>query len=100
MELPDRRSQTLEQGVGGLTTRGALELVGRYSTADLNDPNAGILGGREKITTAGANWYVNPNIRLMVDYLWVDNDQYAKGDRSYVVNDKFNILQARFQLMF
>ena len=36
----------------------------------------------------------------MVDYAWVTNDENTKGDRSYKVNDKFNTLQARFQLMF
>lgn len=82
------------------SSRGAIELVARYSTADLNDPNAGILGGKENITTVGGNWYVNPNVRLMVNYAWVVNDQNAKGDRSYKVGDKFNTLQARFQLMF
>jgi phosphate-selective porin OprO and OprP len=80
--------------------RGALELLARYSTADLNDPNAGILGGKEEITTLGANWYVNPNVRLMVNYARVVNDENAKGDRSYKVSDRFNTLQARFQLMF
>ncbi len=83
-----------------ISKRGALELLGRYSTANLNDASAGIFGGREKIATFGANWYINPNIRLMTDYSYVNNDQYAKGDRSYKVNDKFNVLQARFQLMF
>jgi phosphate-selective porin OprO/OprP len=82
------------------SNRGALELVARYSTANLNDPAAKILGGKEQITTIGANWYANPNVRLMVDYAWVTNDENTKGDRSYKVNDKFNTLQARFQLMF
>lgn len=80
--------------------RGALELVSRYSTADLNDPAASIFGGREKITTIGANWYINGNIRVMTNYLFVNNDQYAKGDRNYIVGDKFNVLQARLQLNF
>lgn len=80
--------------------RGALELLARYSTANLNDTSANILGGKEKITTIGGNWYVNPNVRIMVNYAWVVNDENTKGDRSYKVNDKFNTLQARFQLMF
>ncbi len=80
--------------------RGALEIVARFSTADLNDAGANIFGGKQEITTAGVNWYMNPNIRLMIDYSFVDSDQYAKGDRSYKVNDDFNVLQARFQLNF
>lgn len=80
--------------------RGALEVAARYSSTNLNDPSANILGGKENITTLGATWYANPNVRVMVNYLFVNNDQYAKGDRSYKVNDDFNVLQARFQLMF
>jgi phosphate-selective porin OprO and OprP len=82
------------------SNRGALELLARYSTADLNDPVAKILGGKEQITTIGVNWYANANVRLMVNYAWVANDENTKGDRSYRVNDKFNTLQARLQLMF
>jgi phosphate-selective porin OprO/OprP len=80
--------------------RGALELLARYSNMDLNDAGASIKGGRERITTLGANYYFNPNVRMMVNYLFVVNDENAKGDRSYIVNDKFNVLQARFALMF
>lgn len=79
--------------------RGALELVGRYSTADLNDASAKIFGGKQEITTLGANWYFNPNVRVMVDYSFVNSDQYAKG-YSGKVNDDFNVLQARLQLIF
>lgn len=80
--------------------RGALELVARYSTMDLNDLDAGIKGGKTDIFTVGANWYANANIRLMVNYLFVENDANAKGDRGYLPNDKFNVLQARVAMMF
>ncbi|MGC4082229.1 MAG: porin [Vicinamibacterales bacterium] len=81
-------------------SRGALELVARYSTADLNDPSANIFGGKQEITTLGTTWYANANVRLMVNYSFVNSDQYAKGDRSYKVNDDFNVLQARLALIF
>ncbi|MBS1818866.1 MAG: hypothetical protein JSU08_13110 [Acidobacteria bacterium] len=79
--------------------RGALELLARYSTADLNDPSANIFGGKQEITTFGTNWYFNPNVRLMVNYAFVNSDQYAKGYNGKV-NDDFNVLQARLQLIF
>lgn len=81
-------------------SRGALELLARYSYMDLNDADAGVRGGLEKITTIGANWYANANVRLMVNYLFVDNDEFSRGDRSYSVNDDFNVLQLRLALMF
>lgn len=82
------------------STNGALELLARYSYMDLNDADAGIAGGNEKIVTLGANWYANANVRIMANYLFVKNDGNAKGDRNYKVNDKFNVLQMRVALMF
>jgi len=58
---------------------GALELGARYSIIDLNSnytsgavtgasANA-VAGGKQQVFTIGANWYVNNNIRFMLDYL-------------------------------
>lgn len=100
----DRRPYDISAGEFGRVVpkgpRGALELVARYSVLDLNDPAAGITGGLEKIVTVGANWYANANIRIMANYLYVNNDEFARGDRSYTVNDDFNVLQVRLALMF
>lgn len=82
------------------SARGALELAVRYSTMDLNDAEAGVFGGQEDILTFGVNWYVNANVRLMTNYLYVKNDDNAKGDRSYVRGDRFNVVQMRLGLMF
>ncbi len=80
--------------------RGALELVARYSSMDLNDVDANVRGGKEEIFTAGFNWYANANIRLMTNFLNVSNDEFAKGDRNYITGDRFNVLQVRLQLNF
>lgn len=82
------------------SSRGALELVARYSTMDLNDVDAGIKSGKTEIVTVGARWYANANVRVMANYLWVTNDENAKGDRGCKVNDKFNVLQVRLAMMF
>lgn len=64
---------------------GALELALRYSMADLNYhedllPTAGgIRGGEQKAWTAGLNWYVNNNIRFLLDYQWVNVDRLSTG---------------------
>lgn len=81
-------------------SRGAFEIAARYSVLDLNDPGAGITGGRESIVTLAANWYVNANLRFMANYSFVDNDEFARGDRGYSPNDDFNVLQFRIGLMF
>ncbi len=58
---------------------GALELGARYSIIDLNSNyNTGnvtnassnaVAGGKQQVFVFGANWYVNNNIRFMLDYL-------------------------------
>ena len=55
---------------------GAWEVAVRYSDTDLNwhqgsaatvTTQAGIAGGNERIIAIGLNWYLNQNIRLMID---------------------------------
>ncbi len=73
-------------------TWGAFEVVARYSTLDLNShandaANAitgwvgssktytyynTVRGGDQKIVTIGLNWYLNPVIRVALDYQYID----------------------------
>ena len=68
-------------GHGG---HGAWELAFRYSKADLNyhaglaglaPPSDGVRGGEQSITSAGVNWYPNPNLRFLIDVLHVNIDR-------------------------
>ncbi|HZF14953.1 MAG TPA: porin [Steroidobacteraceae bacterium] len=64
--------------------RGAWELAMRYSRTDL-DHDAGlegtacpvgcIRGGVQDIWTLGVNWYLNPQVRLIFNYLRIDVDR-------------------------
>jgi phosphate-selective porin OprO and OprP len=64
---------------------GAWELAGRVSYVDLNDnftiglPLAGqpsaVAGGSQTAYTLGLNWYVNSNIRFMLNYVHADIDK-------------------------
>jgi len=63
---------------------GALELALRYSHTDLNfHEGAGgtpattdsVRGGVQNIWTLGANWYLNANFKLMLDYMRIDVDR-------------------------
>ncbi len=45
---------------------GAVELMARYSVADLRDGT--VQGGRQRIWTAGAQWYLSPNLKLHLQY--------------------------------
>lgn len=66
---------------------GAWELAARYSVSDLNWnegagaflPVDGIRGGEQTAWTAGLNWYVNNNIRFLLDYQWIEVDRLSTG---------------------
>ena len=70
---------------------GALELGARYSIVNLNSnytsgaiTSAGsnaVAGGKQQVITIGANWYVNNNIRFMLNYLhgWISKPEGMAG---------------------
>jgi phosphate-selective porin OprO/OprP len=88
---------------------GAWELVARYSTLDLNF-NLGkaasanpIAGGVQRGTTIGVNWYLNQNIRLMLDdtMLQVERSSVTTvGKINNLSGQNMNILAARAQFQF
>jgi phosphate-selective porin OprO/OprP len=89
---------------------GAWELVARYSDTNLNwnplvtavtntagtSNLAGVLGGDEKILALGINWYLNRNVRLMID----DNIVKVKKGTAAIPNrdgQSLNIVGVRLQ---
>ena len=57
---------------------GAWEAKARYSDLDLSDSN--ITGGKLDNITVGMNWYLNPNTRIMWDYVHADKDDVGQAD--------------------
>ncbi|WP_369721883.1 OprO/OprP family phosphate-selective porin [Bradyrhizobium sp. LLZ17] len=85
---------------GGL---GAWEVAGRFSTIDLNDQLAsanGIAGGRQTVYTLALNWYVNGNVRFMLDYLHGNVSKQASPVSTADVGSKFNAVAMRTQFAF
>jgi phosphate-selective porin OprO/OprP len=72
---------------------GAWELGVRFSDSDLTSGN--VDGGKQQDLTVGVNWYVNPNIRFMANYVNVLN-----VDGGPYNNDEPSVYQLRAQVAF
>jgi phosphate-selective porin OprO/OprP len=69
-------------------TWGAWEAALRYSFLDLDEDE--ISGGILSDVTLGLNWYLNPNMRIMLNYIYANRNGYGDAD----------IVQTRFQVDF
>ncbi len=89
----------LENGViGGIRPihkYGAVELAVRFSGIDLTDKD--IKGGSEQNVTVGLNWYIHPQLRIMLNYIHVNVDRFANDNGTVIGNDSPHILQLRCQ---
>jgi phosphate-selective porin OprO/OprP len=72
---------------------GAWEIAARYSHLDVEDGISGANGGEEHNVTVGLNWYLNPNVRLMWNYI------RACVDRSHC-SEAADIFAMRMQFDF
>jgi phosphate-selective porin OprO/OprP len=82
---------------------GAWEIAGRVSTINLNDQLAfanGVAGGRQTVYTAALNWYVNRNVRFMLDYLHGDITKQLSPTNFTDVGAKFDAVAMRTQIAF
>ncbi|MBL8772267.1 MAG: porin [Phenylobacterium sp.] len=88
-------------------TWGAFELAARYSVLDLNfregvagavGPLGAVRGGEQKILSFGANWYLNPAIRLMLDYQRVDIERLTAAGAQ--AGQAYDAVAARAQVTF
>lgn len=69
----------------------AWELGFRFSSLDLDD--GVVAGGKEDNLAFGVNYYVNPYLRFMLNYIVVDSERAG-------ISDDPNILQGRLSLDF
>jgi len=75
---------------------GAWEVALRGSMIDLEDEDAGVYGGVLTDVTGGVNWYLNPNTRILTNYVYSQRDTDEVG----VPTVEAHIAQMRFQLDF
>ncbi|UMB52646.1 porin [Lutibacter sp. A64] len=68
--------------------KGDIELALRYDFIDLNDFDASIYGGSAEGYSAGLNYYVNPNVKVALNYVYHNHDRFANGKgKLYVGHD-------------
>lgn len=82
---------------------GAWEVAGRVSRMNLNDQlatAAGIAGGRQTVYTLALNWYVNGNVRFMLDYLHGNVAKQASPVSTADTGSRFDAIAMRTQVAF
>ncbi|MSR62083.1 MAG: hypothetical protein EXS08_06540 [Planctomycetes bacterium] len=72
---------------------GAWELAARYSALDLTD--GAVDAGELHDVTLGVNWYLNPNTKVMTNYVVAELDPAGGGDEGTT-----NILEFRVQFAY
>ena len=96
--------------------RGTWEVGARYADMDLNyhagalgtaQPVAdAIRGGEQRVWTVGLNWYLNPVIRLMLDYQHVQIDRLSPNAAAYStptgaqIGQSYSVISLRTQAAF
>jgi len=102
-----QRTYEVSDGIFGKvapSSRGAWEVVARYSNMNQDDLTAidPVKGGAAKNLSLGLTYYQNKNIRWMLDYVTVDNNENAKPKAVYggIANDDFSHTTLRLQVTF
>lgn len=100
--FPTGETRTYQHGkighISPVRDFGAVELAVYYSSINLTSTD--VLGGKENDMTLGVNWYINPYLRLMANYIYVMTDINANDNNTVIGNDSPHMLQARFQWKF
>jgi len=67
---------------------GELELALRYDYLNMNSGFDKVMGGAGEGITLGLNYYANNNVKIMLNYAYLNHDRYASGkNKLFVGND-------------
>lgn len=82
---------------------GVWELAVRYTNVDLDwnmGVASGIAGGQQEAITIGLNWYLNNNVRLMLNDIIMKVDRLNSPTGTTQVGQKLNTFAGRLQFSF
>jgi len=94
--------------------KGSLEMAIRYDFADANSFKTGadipfVAGGSSEGYTIGLTYYFNTNVKVMLNYSYINNDRWADGKGKYdtykdlptgQAGIDFNMIQTRVEIDF
>lgn len=66
-------------------TWGDVELALRYDYLSLNSDMETLMGGAGEGITLGLNYYANNNVKIMLNYAYLNHDRYASGKNKLFV---------------
>jgi len=66
-------------------TWGEIELALRYDYLNLNSGFEELMGGAGEGITFGINYYANNNVKIMLNYSYMNHDRYASGKNTLFV---------------
>lgn len=69
---------------------GELEVALRYDYVNANDFDAQVYGGSAEGYSLGVNYYFNPNVKFMMNYIYNNHDRYANGKGKLFVGHDAN----------
>jgi len=69
---------------------GDLEVALRYDFVDANDFDAEVYGGSAEGYALGLNYYFNPNVKFMMNYIYNNHDRFANGKGKLYVGHDIN----------
>lgn len=94
--LDGRYGYNKMSGMASAPGPGSLEILCRYNITDMNDKDAGIMGGKQNDFTVGGIYYFNKYVAAKMSYSLVSLDKHAQVDGKQT----FGMIQGRIQLSF
>ncbi len=79
---------------------GAWEIAARIQTANFDDEATEVYGGKTTDLAIGVNWYLEKHLKAQFNYIYGENKYHEAIHNPDVLDDSYQIVQARLQFSF